>query len=550
MMVLVCLATMIIERCSPMLKVVCVVDKTGTALDRLAKGVASYHQNLDYHVVAVHPKRPDPNQLSTFESVAADADIIDYQYFRTAEVLRNRYDWLASKRQILTHNNPYSLEESDWNTYNAVVANNKKIEERLHEITNAPLHYIPLTADTGFWQYNLDWQPGKSVLMVANRIESKKGILPVAIAAADAGLKFILVGAISDMEYMNSIMATGNVEFHEQISDEKLRELYYKSTIHVCNSVDNFESGTLPMLEAMLCGTPVLTRNVGHVPDLNNGENLVLLEGEVDDVVGITDRLRDMVYDKKKLFDLRDKAWQTAKTRNFERRAYAYQKLYRQVLFPEKQAVSVIVPIYDKPEVIKQTLNGIAAQIYQNIEIVIADDSDCEIRNYKRIPNENEKIVTDFAQYVNFPVRYMNTHNMFDYGLARARNEALIEATGEILVFCDQRIVMEPNAIETFVTNLNRGKWLYGNKGAKKEFVENFSCIYRSDVIKAGMFNERINQYGGQSQEIRERIRSQGMVTEFIENARAKAVGKSSNRIRQRQNIIKMKNRLAKLYEL
>lgn len=540
-----------------MLKIVCVVDKTDTALDRLAKGAAKYHDNLDYHVVAVHPKRPDAAQLQAFEAAAADADIIDYQYFRTAEMLRARYDWLASKRQILTHNNPYSIKESDWNAYDAVVGNNKEIYENLAGITNAPLSYIPLTVDADFWQYNHDWEPSDSkrsndeysVIMVANRIESKKGILPVAIACADLGYKFILVGAISDMDYMHSIMATGKkIEFHEQISDEELRKLYYKSTIHVCNSVDNYESGTLPILEAMLCGVPVLTRPVGHVPDLNNGENMELLEGQPEDVAGITDKLRHMVYDKKKLYDMRDRAWQSAKTRNFERRAYAYQKLYRQVLFPEQPPVSVIIPIYDKPEVVRQALNAVAAQTYQNIEVIVADDASNELHIGVNERN-NSTDVYEYARYVNFPVRYINTYNN-DYGLARARNEALIEATGEILVFCDQRIVMNPDAIENFVAHLNRGKWLYGNKGAKKEFVENFSCAYRSDVIKAGMFNERINLYGGQSQEIRERIRAQGMMTEFIEEAQAKAVGKSSNRNQQRGNIIKMKNRLAKMYEL
>jgi glycosyltransferase involved in cell wall biosynthesis len=521
-----------------MLNVLCVVDKVDTALDRLAKGVAPYHTNLDYKVIAIHPKRPDDSQLVAFEQAASEADIIDYQYFRTAEMLRSRYSWLDGKRQILTHNNPYSVTESDWNAYDAVVANNKEIEAKLVHITDAPLHYIPLTANADFWEYNPDWEAGKRVLMVANRIEGKKGILPVAIACAEAGLKFVLVGSISDMNYMDAIMATGNVEFHEHITDEELRTLYYRSTILVCNSVDNFESGTQPILEAMLCGVPVLTRSVGHVPDIYNEENMVLLEGESDDVVGITDKLRSMIYDKKQLQDLRDKAWQSAKTRNFERRAYAYQKLYRNILYPDTQTVSVVVPVNDKPEIIRQCLNAIAAQTYQNIEVVIADDGEID-----------QGLVKDFAQYVNFPVRSINTYND-DYGLARARNEALIEATGEIIVFCDQRIVMERDAVEVFVGNLNRGKWLYGTKGAKKEFVENFSCVYRSDVIKAGMFNERINLYGGQSQEIRERIRLQGMSTEFVPGAKAKAVGKSSNRNRQRANIIKMKNRLAKMYEL
>jgi glycosyltransferase involved in cell wall biosynthesis len=282
----------IMRRVKIMLKVVCVVDKEKTALDRLAQGVKPYHDNIDYTVVAVHPKRPDPEQLEAFERAAIDADVIDWQYFRTAELLRKHYPWLESKKQILTHNNPYSVEEQDWAGYDLLVGNNQYIYKRLGEISTAPLEHIPITVDTDFWTFNPDWSPTDpkknndpgSIIMVANRIEGKKGVLPVAIAAAELGLKFILVGAISDQEYFFSIQQTGNVEFHEQVTDEELRDLYYRSTIHVCNSVDNFESGTMPVLEAMLCGTPVLSRLVGHVPELSNGSNMVLHEGDPEDV--------------------------------------------------------------------------------------------------------------------------------------------------------------------------------------------------------------------------------------------------------------------------
>jgi glycosyltransferase involved in cell wall biosynthesis len=493
-----------------MLKVVCVVDKEKTALDRIAQGVAKYHTNIDYKVVAVHPKRPDAAQILEFERQAMDADIIDWQYFRTAEMLRDRMPWLAEKKQILTHNNPYSIEEQEWNGYDMNVANNEYIYKRLGNITSAPLEKIPLTVDTDFWTFNPNplEMDKKAVIMVANRIEGKKGILPVAIAAADAGLKFILVGAISDQQYFFDIMQTGNVEFHEQVSDEVLRALYYRSTIHVCNSIDGFESGTLPILEAMLCGVPVLTRKVGHVPELNNGENMVIHEGDPEDVGAITERLREMAFDRKKLEDLRQAGWNTAKTRSFERRAYQYQKLYREVLHPNQVPVSVIVPIYDKPDIIRKCLNAIASQSYRNIEVIVPDDN----------PNSNEDLVKDYAQFVGFPVRYINTAKLDDdYGLARARNEAAIEATGEILVFCDQRMIMDKEAIEKFVGYIKPKYWLYGNKGAKKEFIENFSAVYRKEFIVSGMFNERINRYGGMSQEIRSRIRKQAFQIEYIE---------------------------------
>lgn len=530
-----------------MLKVLCVVDKEGTALDRLAQGVSKYHDNLDYKVLSVHPKRPDPQQLEDFEREARDADIIDWQYFRTAEKLRGMYPWLADKKQILTHNNPYSIEEQDWNGYDMNVGNNDYITERLGKITEKPVEFVPLTVDTDFWTFNPKWEANSNVIMVANRIESKKGILPVAIACAELNLHLILVGAISDMNYFSSIMATtGNVEFHEQISDEELRQLYYRSTIHVCNSVDNFESGTLPVLEAMLTGVPVLTRNVGHMPDMYNGENMILLEGGSEDVQGIQDKLHEIISSKGlgttskfNLHTLRDRAWQTAKSRSFERRAYMYQKLYRQVMYPDQTPVSVVVPIFDKPEIIRKCLNAIAEQTYKNIEVIIANDGGFDF--------DSEGLVAEFAKYVSFPVRFVWTSSD-QYGLAKARNESTVEATGEVMVYCDQRMIMEPNAIEEFMKWSKPRVWLFGNKGSDKtEFVENFSCIRREDIINAGMFCERITRYGGMSQECRVRFRNQGNRTEYVKSAMATPTGKSSNRNRKREDIIKMKSRLWKM---
>lgn len=541
-----------------MLKVVGIVDKKDTAIDRLAQATTRYNQNLDYVVLDVHPKRPDPNQLQRFEQEAQSADIIHFAYFRTALMLLERYPWLKDKKNILDHYNPYSITESNWDQFDMVTACNKSIYKDLRQIMHNPaerLTYVPLAVDAEFWTYNFDWKPTKRVIMVANRIEAKKGILEVAIACGDLGLTFVLVGAISDREYFHSILQTGNVEFHEQISDEKLKELYYGAAVHVCNSVDNFESGTMPILESMLCGTPVLTRMVGHVPDLYDDKNLTILDGQPSDVIRITHKLEHMLNNPKELEEQRSNAWNTAKGYNSERRAYSYQRLYRSLLPGEP--VSIIVPVYDKPETIRACLNAIAAQDYPNIELIVCDDMPTimqinftdkyQLEELPTIKNENKSLVKEFSNTVNFPVSYINTSNE-DYGLARARNTGIIEATGDIIVFCDQRQIMAPNAVAEFAKNLTPQTWLYGDKGAaKKNFVENFSCIFRGEIIKAGMFNERVNRYGGMSQEVRERTKEQGFRHVYLESAKATAMGKSSNRNRKKADIIAMKNMLWKM---
>ena len=517
-----------------MFRVVAVSDKIGTAIDRLCQGVAKYHDNIEYIVCDVHPKRPDPQQLERFEKAIVTADVIDYQYFRTADMLRERYPQLKEIPSILTHNNPYSIKERDWNDYQIVVANNKVMEVELSRITSARLEYIPLCVDSDFWIMPEKYEPKEQVIMVANRIESKKGILEVAIACAELGLKFVLVGAISDGNYFNDIMATGEVEYHEQITDEQLRKLYWESKLHICNSQDNFESGTLPVLEAMLCGVPVLTRKVGHIPDLYNNDNMIINENAHDDVVAMMATIKDALT--KDLDDIRNKAWNTAKRFNHERRAYGYQKLYRDITSTGR-SVSVIVPICDKPEVTKQNLEAIEAQTYQNIEIIICDNSQTSM---------NDNVIAEFRAKTKKLVRYINVQGL-DYGLARARNLGIIEATGELLVFCDQRMIMDSKAVEIFVNSITPRSWIYGNKGIRKEFVENFSCIERTDLIKLGMFCERMDRYGGLSQETRSRAKYNGYKIEFIEKAIATPVGKSGNKYSKRKDILKIKNKLWKM---
>lgn len=517
-----------------MFKVVCVVDKENTALDRLAKGVAPYHQNIDYHVVAVHPKRPDARQLFEFEQLARTADVIDYQYYRTADMLRQRFEWLKEIPSILTHNNPYSITERDWNDYQVVVGNNNEITGNLRQITTARVEKIPIVVDPFFWAYNDNYQFNRSVIMVANRIEGKKGILPVAQACKQIGTKMYLVGAISQPDYWHEVMATGVVEFAQQISDEDLRDMYHKSGIHVCNSVDNFESGTMPILEAIFCGVPVLTRSIGHVPDFSKDGNVAIQDSSAEDVENIAQKLEALFADRKLLEKMRHEAWMAIKDRNFERRAYMYQRLYREL--NSQKPVSIVMPVADKPEITAKAINAIYKQSYQNIELIVVDDGQ----------SPQQDTIRELQSIGHIPVRYIRLDGQ-GYNLAKARNIGAIEATSDILIFCDQRMIMDEKAVEVFVNNLKPKHWLYGSKGVKKDFVENFSCLYREDFATLGMFNERCIEYGALSQECRSRARIQGFTTEYIETAKATPEGKSRNKYTKKYEIMRSKTWLWKV---
>lgn len=468
-------------------------------MDRLSQATKKYMTDIEYVVVDCHPKRPDPQQLARFETEINDADIWESQYYRTSEMLLERYPELESKKKILVHNNPYAIHEGDWNHYNMVVANNDSIYKELSQITTAPLEKVPLAVDHKQWTLS-DKPRNNKINMVANRIEGKKGILPAAKACKKLGLTMILVGNISDMNYFNEVMSVGSVQFAQNISDDELRETYQTTALHVCNSQDNFESGTLPILESTMCGQQVLTRAVGHVPDFGL-DNFHIYEGDNEDVDGLADAI-----DKALNSEPKDN-WNAVKYANHDVRAYRYRTLYHKLL-QDNKTVSVIMPTTeDNPE----NAAALDKQTYGYVEKLIAVDTQ---------PG---------------------------YNLAKVRNEAAINATGEILVFCDDRMKLEEDAVEQFVKNLKPGYWLYGNKGVKKDFVENVSCIYREDFMKFGMFNERMDAYGGLSQETRSRARKQGIKLEYVESAKATPTRSSRNRREKKLQTIEMKNKLWKM---
>src|SRR5690606_35249118 len=108
------------------------------------------------------------------------------------------------------------------------------------------------------------------------------------------------------------------------------------------------------------------------------------------------------------------------------------------------------------------------------------------------------------------------------YGLARARNQAIMEAEGKWLWFVDDRMLPEQDALELFYERRTHDLWLYGVKdGVEKSFVENFSFVHRHDLALIGSFNERITQYGGTTQEVRTRWERNGKKTQIVTTAKA-----------------------------
>lgn len=523
------------------MKVLIVVDKIPSAIWVCAKAMERMKDWFGFDIVAVHPKRPSVEQLENFRKLAFEADLIDFQYWKTAEMLFGSFKFLKDKPKILTHHNPYDVDRENWfEKYDAVVVKNMTQFRKIREVFGKEPVLIPHTIDLNFFKFQREYPEDFKVLMVAARIEDKKGILEVAKACRATKTRFILVGRISDMDYMRQVMSeAGNlIDFRQDISDEELRKAYYESALLINNSSDGFESGTLPHLEAMACGVPVLTRNVGLVPDIANGKNMVVRPGTKDNWREIANFIEVLKKDRDQRLRLREEGFKTVLSRDNEYTARRYYRLYRKVLY-KHPLVSVIIPTYNRKDVLGAVIASVIAQTYPNIEIIVVDDGS---------DDGTDKLVKQIKKSTSAVIKYIKQEKM-GYGLARARNNGVVEANGNILVFLDDRLMMDVNAVDNFVKSLKPGVWLFGNKGVdKRSFVENFSCVYKKDLVKIGMFNERIIYYGGMTRDIVNRIKLSGIMPVYCPEAYAKPLVSSKSRFSKKDDIIKAKLLLWKLW--
>jgi glycosyltransferase involved in cell wall biosynthesis len=518
------------------MKVVVITDRPKSAISILASDVQRSARQHDITICPVHP-RANTAQLRMARAYGQQADVIHVAYWRSGDVLRGE-PWYDRKPKILVHHNPYDLEKRDWAEYDALVVKN---QDQARVLTDAYL--IPHCVNLSLFTWGDEpraYTP--TVGMVAGRIEATKGIAPVAAACRQLGYRFLLVGRLPG-SYLNEIEeAAGDcLDLRQDVTPDELVEAYHDMHVVVVNSKDGFESGPLIVLEGWATGTPVLARPVGLVPDVYNGDNLVLREGDVDDVADIAAHLQRIIENGELRQGLRRAGFRSVASRSSHWAARQFSLLYHRVAYAEP-LVSVIVPTCNRADTLPQVLASIEAQTYPHIEIIICDDnSQDKTRSVYRAHRASSK----------HTIKYLST-GRDGYNLAMARNLGIIEAEGEILVFLDDRLAMEPDAVERFAAELRAVPgpfWLWGIKDdTPKSFVENFSAVRRQHVIRAGMFCERMDAYGGITRETHRRLSGLGFVFRCTDSAKAYQIRRSEGWASRKSDLIQTAFTLQKLY--
>ena len=519
------------------MKILIVPDVPNWAIGQLTNKIVKHNQHLDIDVFYVHPRDArDPEIVAKFKEHAASADIIHFQYWRSASQLYQQMpEFLDCKKTILTHHNQKNLLTEDWSWVGKLVAHTdyacKVLSEKYGK--NKVLQ-IRHGIDLGEFQYKDIETKGPKTIGYVGRIVPWKGLKEVARAAYELGYPVLFMGKQDKISYWAEIPREHqeNIDFsYADCKDDERAEAYRAMTIYVGNSRDGIEEGTLGYFEAMACGVPVVTTLAGTAADFcEDGKNALVVDFE--DYDGLKHQIKKLMEDAELRNTIRQEGWNTVKNFPEERMAWDYAGLYFDMWRQGNPLVSVIIPTTNSREKeTAQILESLSKSTYPYIQPIVVIDEESV--------SENESIESKHS----LPVRFFKTGRK-GYNLAMARNLGIIHAHGEYIMFCDSRLDPDKDAISVFLRKARKDKkvWLYGEKGGnKKTFVENFSFIRREHLISAGMFNERIDKYGGMSQELRERYRSQGFEFRYVESAKATQMVRSKKGGTKRADIVAMK---------
>lgn len=529
-----------------MSKILFVPDVADWAIGHLVSAKAR-NISQESKIIPIHPRDAKEKASWFLEEVKKyNPDIICYEYFRSAEQLINAQPELKQYTSVLVHHNQRdkALFHADWNELgiDKIVTHTNKCRRKLNEHGYSNVVTINHGIDVHEFSYR-DKEPEELMIGYVGRIVPWKGLKEVAEVAQELGYPVQVMGKIDKVDYWNEI-PKDNLRFdYFDCSDEERIEAYHSMTIYVGNSEDDYEEGTLPYLEAMACGVPVVTTPNGVANDKAvDGENALVVPFKNKEALKV--KIKQAMEDKELRERLRKNAWDVVRHMTEEKMAYEYEKLFNKLLYGDEPLVSVIVPsTYNRVEETKQILDALDSQTHKAVEVLVVWD---EMEVFNKI---------DISKYC-ITVRELYTERD-GYNLAHARNFGAIKARGEYLMFNDNRLKPESDAIQMFIQGMevaqahsDKKTWLFGDKGSqKKSFVENFSFVKRKDFTVFGMMPEWINRYGGLSQEVRTRWVEQGGAFEYVGQANAEQLRGSSMNKERRDGIVDMKFLLYTVYE-
>lgn len=146
--------------------------------------------------------------------------------------------------------------------------------------------------------------------------------------------------------------------------------------------------------------------------------------------------------------------------------------------------VSVLIPVYNSSNFLRQCLDSVCNQSYQNLQVVIINDGSTDKSN---------DICNYYAKNYSF-IEYYYQQNL---GVSSTRNRLLELAKGEFILFVDSDDWIELNMVNTLVTKASCYNAClvicdYVNSTSKSKIVRKDELWNQEDIINYFLFHKRV----------------------------------------------------------
>ena len=101
--------------------------------------------------------------------------------------------------------------------------------------------------------------------------------------------------------------------------------------------------------------------------------------------------------------------------------------------------VSIIVPVYNVEEYLRECVDSILNQTYSDVEVILVDDGSTD---------QSGNICDEYAK-MDSRIKVIHKKNG---GVSAARNTGIGEASGEYLMFVDSDDAIHPELVEAYMT--------------------------------------------------------------------------------------------------
>lgn len=186
-----------------------------------------------------------------------------------------------------------------------------------------------------------------------------------------------------------------------------------------------------------------------------------------------------------------------------------------------QKKISLQICSYNRKDLLRKTLVSLMDQTFpfDQYEVIVVDDGSTD---------GTAEMVESFK--APFDLIFIRQEKA---GLAAGRNKGVSKARGEIILFIDDDVLADPNLIQEHVffhkkrpNSIVRGwvnhvekaerpakpKWTWKDFSTSSFWTSNVS-VRRSDLLKAGLFDEDFKEYGWEDLELGLRLKKLGVST-------------------------------------